>query len=71
MNVLYPPQIEAKSYQIKIKLFRGEQLKKMDTYGHCDPYVKVDYSGLSIVSTTLKIQMNPVWNEEILVRKGF
>lgn len=68
LNVLYPPQITTTPYQIHIKVFRGEKLKKMDTFGKTDPYVQIIYAGMEVKSTILKVTLDPVWNEELLVR---
>jgi len=67
-NVLYPPQVDTKNCQVRIRLFRGENLKKMDSLlGKCDPYVKVEYGGLKVQSRVIKVTYDPVWNEELLI----
>jgi Ca2+-dependent lipid-binding protein len=65
INILYPPQIITQSYQILVRVIRGEKLKKMDTFGKCDPYIQVLYGGLNVKSTILKVTHDPVWNEDL------
>ena len=67
LNVLYPPQIITQPYQLCVKVFRGEKLKKMDTFGKADPFVQVEYGSTSTQTTVLKVSLDPVWNEELLV----
>jgi len=68
INILYPPQIVTQSYQILVRVIRGEKLKKMDTFGKCDPYIQVLYGGLNVKSTILKVTHDPVWNEDLYVK---
>ena len=68
INILYPPQIITQSYQILVRVIRGERLKKMDTFGKCDPYIQVLYGGLNVKSSIIKITQDPVWNEDLYVK---
>ncbi len=67
LNVLYPPQINTQPYQLRIKVFKGEKLKKMDTFGQTDPFVSVEYGVLRAETSVQKITLDPVWNEELFV----
>jgi Ca2+-dependent lipid-binding protein, contains C2 domain len=66
-DVMFPPQIQTKPYQMHILLIKGEKLKKMDKFGTVDPVLKIDYAGIKIQSSIIKKDQNPHWNEEILV----
>lgn len=66
-EVIYPPQIVTVAHQIRVRVFRGDKLKKMDTFGKTDPYVHLIYGSQEIKSTTLKVTYDPVWNEELLL----
>jgi len=42
-------------------------LREMDTFGTCDPTAQVSYSGIKVRTSVLKKDLNPVWNEELLL----
>ena len=56
---------------MSIRVFKGQKLKKMDTFGKCDPYVQVFYGSFEVKTSVLKITTDPVWNEELFVRKKY
>jgi len=71
LNVLYPPQIVTQPYQLRIKVFKGEKLKKMDTFGQTDPFVTVEYGVARAETRVIKVTLDPVWNEELFIPVSF
>uniref|UniRef100_A0A6G1SM25 E3 ubiquitin-protein ligase n=1 Tax=Aceria tosichella TaxID=561515 RepID=A0A6G1SM25_9ACAR len=60
---------------LRIRIIAGHKLAKKDIFGASDPYVKVDLIDTidnavidSFYTKTKKRTLNPIWNEEFLVR---
>jgi hypothetical protein len=66
--MLLPPYITMKYYQMKFRLIKAECLPKMDTFGTCDAFVKVNYLGKTI-KTSVVTQTNDevFWGQEIWI----
>jgi Ca2+-dependent lipid-binding protein len=51
---------------LELVCFRAEDLPKMDTFGTCDAYVQVKFSGNPEIKTEIiKNTFTPVWNEQL------
>lgn len=60
--------MEKKLYQITITVNRGEQIKKMDTWGGTvDPFIKVMLGNIIQKTKVISNNINPVWNQIIKV----
>ncbi|XP_055636024.1 E3 ubiquitin-protein ligase Nedd-4-like isoform X2 [Toxorhynchites rutilus septentrionalis] len=60
---------------VRIKVVRANSLTKKDIFGNSDPYVKIDVNTIlgdvnidSMVTKTKKKTLNPVWDEEFVLR---
>jgi len=60
---------------LRIRIIAGHKFAKKDIFGASDPYVKVDLIGSqdnsvidSFYTKTKKRTLNPIWNEEFIVR---
>lgn len=67
LNIMFPPQVKLKGHQVIVTVFKGEQLKKMDTIGSVDPYVQIRYGDLKQKTKVVKNNQNPVWFQQIFV----
>jgi len=64
--MLLPPHISMKYYQLKFRLIKAEKLPKMDTFGTCDAFVKVNYLGKSIKTSVVTQKKEQLyWAQEI------
>jgi hypothetical protein len=52
------------TWRLKVGLKSANHLPKMDTFGSCDPYVKLKLGAQEYKSKTIKGTYTPVWNEE-------
>mmetsp|Transcript_267 Transcript_267/g.241 ORF Transcript_267/g.241 Transcript_267/m.241 type:complete len:115 (+) Transcript_267:866-1210(+) len=39
----------------------------MDKWGKCDPFVRIVYAGMTVRTNTVKENLNPVWNKDLLL----
>jgi C2 domain len=60
-NILLPPQIQTKGYQLKINLIRAENLIQMDWGGSIDCYIVFEYGSTRFVTPIIKNSKDPVW----------
>ena len=67
-NVLLPPQIQTKGYQMKIQLIKAEHLIKMDFGGAIDCFLVIQFGSAQFITEVIKDTCNPVWGKCILVR---
>lgn len=66
--MLLPPYISMKYYQMKFRLIKAENLPKMDTFGTCDAFVKVNYLGKTIKTSVVQQKNDQVfWGQEIWI----
>lgn len=66
--VIYSPQIQTKTFQIKIQLIKGENFVKMDNFGgSIDSYLLFRFGGSFFKTDVIKNTVNPFWGYEILV----
>ena len=64
--MLLPPHICMQYYQLKFRLIKAEKLPKMDSFGTCDAFVKVNYLGKSIKTSVVTQKKDQVfWAQEI------
>jgi len=66
-NVLLPPQIQTKGWQMKIQLIKAEHLIKMDWAGNIDCYLVFQYGNAQFITEIIKDTVNPVWGKAIYV----
>lgn len=66
-NILLPPQIQTKGYQLKINLLRAENLIQMDWGGSIDCYIVFEYGPARFVTSIIKSTKDPVWLSNIFV----
>ncbi len=70
LNIVLPPQLQTRPFQLCCNLIRAENLIKMDSFsGTIDPYVVIGFAGASFVSNIINSDVNPVWAKRILVKK--
>jgi Ca2+-dependent lipid-binding protein len=65
MVLLKPAGLDAVEHTLKTKVFKAENLPKMDTLGVCDPFVEIKYANNTNRSRVEKNTAAPVWNEEV------
>ncbi|KAK2952288.1 putative C2 domain protein [Blattamonas nauphoetae] len=63
--VLLPPSIERTGYLLRTRCYRADHLPKMDTFGLCDCFVKIDFGSESNACDVVRENLNPVWNQEV------
>ena len=67
-KVLMPPQIHTKGWQLQIKLIKGENLVKMDSWGgSIDSYLVISFGNVEYKTEVIKDNVNPVWGQNIFV----
>jgi len=70
--MLLPPHISMQYYQLKFRLIKAEKLPKMDSFGTCDAFVKVNYLGKSIKTSVVTQKKDQVfWAQEIWLSISF
>jgi len=67
MVLLRPKGLDAVENILQVRIFKAENLPKMDTIGTCDPFVEVKYGRDVGRTAILKGTQSPVWNEEIRI----
>mmetsp|Transcript_10572 Transcript_10572/g.9139 ORF Transcript_10572/g.9139 Transcript_10572/m.9139 type:complete len:82 (+) Transcript_10572:349-594(+) len=50
-----------------LTVFRGQNLREMDTWGSCDPFVVLNYGSIKVKTEVVKSEVNPVWNTELMI----
>ena len=69
-EVLFPPQIETEPYQLIIRIFKGENIKAMNTGTFSDKKTdckfSLEYSGATLWSNIV-VDLTPTFNEEFKV----
>lgn len=68
--VLMPPQITQKGYVLNINVYCAQDLPKMDSGvlgGSCDPYVSVNFAGITVRSSVFENQLSPTFNEALQI----
>lgn len=70
-NILLPPQIQTKGYQLKINLLRAEHLIQMDWIGSIDSYLVFEYGPARFVTPIIKSTKDPVWLSNVFVMPFF
>jgi hypothetical protein len=69
-GVLMPPAIEQTGYVMSLNLYNAKDLPKMDVGvfgGTCDPYVKVEFAGITVRSQIIKGTLSPEFMECLMV----
>lgn len=66
-NVLLPPQIQTKGWQMKIQLIKAEHLIKMDWVGSIDCYFVFQFGSAQFITEVIKDNVNPFWGKAIYV----
>lgn len=66
-NVLLPPQIQTKGWQMKIQLIKAEHLIKMDWGGNIDCYLVFQFGSAQFITEIIKDTVNPFWGKSIMV----
>lgn len=67
--VIYSPEVQTKTFQIRIGLLKGENFVKMDNFGgSIDSYIVFKFGSSSFKTEAIKNNQNPFWGYEILVR---
>ena len=69
-GVVYPPFIKIRTYQIMIKLIKGEHLVKMDTSGTIDSFLAFEFGTSKYQTKPIMNSPNPEWNMIINVKKN-
>ena len=66
--IVVPPHISIKYYQLKFRMFRAQDLPKMDNWGTIDAYVRCDYMNKKIKTNVIQMKDNKVdWMQEIWI----
>ena len=66
-QVMIPPHLETKPWQMKISLIRAEELIKMDLIGSIDCFLEFLFAGAHFRTEIIKDNRNPVWGVNIYV----
>ena len=66
-NVLLPPQIQTKGWQMKVQLIKAEHLIKMDFGGNIDCYLIFQFGSAQFITEVVKDTLNPFWGKTIFV----
>ena len=64
---MMPPFLDTKLHQLNITLDRGEGIKKMDTWGSVDCYVKLKFGAVTMKSKVINNTQKPTWHQTITV----
>lgn len=68
-SIILPPQVQVKTYQLRIQLLKGEKLIKMDDYGSIDSYLQFEFGNIIFKTDVIKNDPNPIWSYYVNVRK--
>lgn len=63
-NIMLPPHIERKSYQLAVDIYEGRDIKPVDG-STVDPYIGVEFGMIYSRTETIVESINPVWNEKV------
>ena len=69
-EILLPPQISLKPYQLIISLIKAEGLPQLDDYGTIDAYCDITFGGVHTKSSVIKadkLRYSVNWYEEIYI----
>lgn len=56
--LLMPPQIRTEQYQVIFRIAKAEHLPKLDTFGSCDGFIKVEFLSQKIKNKWVKMKEN-------------
>eukprot|EP01091_Cochliopodium_minus_P016955 TRINITY_DN6513_c0_g1_i1.p1 TRINITY_DN6513_c0_g1~~TRINITY_DN6513_c0_g1_i1.p1 ORF type:complete len:1344 (+),score=430.13 TRINITY_DN6513_c0_g1_i1:61-4092(+) len=66
--VLLPPKITLTGYNLIVRIYKAEQLSKMDRVRNTSSYIGVRFAGNRLTCTDVKKNTNePFWNQEIRI----
>lgn len=65
MVLLKPKGMDGIENILRVKVFKAENLPKMDAIGSCDPFVEVRYGNNTNKTSVLKKVQSPEWYEEL------
>jgi hypothetical protein len=65
--VLKDPDVKMEVKMLLLTIGSAQNLPKMDTFGTCDPYVKLKLGGTKIRTPTVKGTQNPTFNQMLSV----
>lgn len=68
-SFILPPQVQVKTYQLRIRLLKGEKLIKMDDYGSIDSYLQFDFGNNTFKTNVIDNNQNPFWGYYVNVSK--
>ncbi len=58
-----PPEARESTRFLEIKVVNARNLPKMDTFGTCDPFCRLDFCGENRETSVIKNTYSPDWNE--------
>ena len=65
--VLRDPDIKMELKLLEVTVGSAQNLPKMDTFGTCDPYVKLKLGGTKVRTPTVKGTQNPTFNQTLSI----
>jgi len=67
-NPLVPPSIKRTSYNLTVRLYRGQDVPIMDFFAKSsDPFIVIKFNGIVVRTKTARDTTDPIWNQGITI----